>query len=725
MHAVSPCAHLVCRDCWDGSDFSACPICHRRIDPGDPFLRPTKNRTPGGEPGHLLGRDPAPAVATLLSPCDDPVESARDLLQALLARQTPLRYEDRAAVAVLVEDFWPMSADWLPERIPVSETRAVALAAAVRGGAHAAPDLLDRHLRTATDVLRLLVTLMGGDPGMRERLPRRISLPRPMRRALLARLDRMAVPYLVEDMCRYPEAWKRMAEVLHPFESHRRHPNAALAFAAVRGTRLNAESAFGRHLLQHAAGHPEAVTFDGVRLRRVSFAGRIEAAMRDGDHASALGLLVRRPGELARRLAHMARHVPAEGLVTAVTRTAPRVSPGVLVAALGQLRTPPGGTRMFLPRGGLAQAWIEPDDREPVPAQTINDVSAVIVSEMVRRASALPAINRAVLDEELADLLVPIAERSVSSALVRLPRGSIRPLSTGDRIRLFLHWMEPKDQRVDLDLSVALFDEKWQFIALCDYTKLRLADTAAVHSGDLTSAPEPLGASEFVDLDISRLRAVGGHYAVPVVFSFNDIPFEQLSRGFAGFLDSPGELFDPVAVRQRFDLTGSAKILVPFVADLRSRKMRWIDLHLSAAQGFHNLYSHHTEIARLCSSLEEVFGFGDRATLWELASWHAAGRSADVLVRHRDGGTSRYLRGRDEPIGDFAARLSSLGTPDERRSTVPRVDFAAVIKDDLELADGARVYALHPRNLDTTKVRLLDALDLLSPLSPCDTTLPP
>src|SRR6266498_3542546 len=33
---VNPCGHLVCRACFDGADFSACPICHRRINPDDP-----------------------------------------------------------------------------------------------------------------------------------------------------------------------------------------------------------------------------------------------------------------------------------------------------------------------------------------------------------------------------------------------------------------------------------------------------------------------------------------------------------------------------------------------------------------------------------------------------------------------------------------------------------------------------------------------------------------
>ncbi|HEY8978632.1 MAG TPA: RING finger family 4 domain-containing protein, partial [Streptomyces sp.] len=42
VHPVSPCAHLVCRVCWDGEEYAGCPICHRRIDADDPFLNPSQ-----------------------------------------------------------------------------------------------------------------------------------------------------------------------------------------------------------------------------------------------------------------------------------------------------------------------------------------------------------------------------------------------------------------------------------------------------------------------------------------------------------------------------------------------------------------------------------------------------------------------------------------------------------------------------------------------------------
>jgi len=696
--------HLVCRACWDGADFGACPICHRRIDLTDPFLRPADDTFAEAAVGNVR----VPDRFTLLGLCDDPAGWARETLTTLLSRQGAPRAEDRTAITVLIDRFWPRSAEWLPDRIPARESRAIVLAAAVQHGWF---EPLGRHIDSATDVLRLLCALMGGDPGLRGRLPHRTGLPRQVRRALLAALDRLALPYLVEDLLRYGEAWKRMAEVLHPHEFHRRYPDAALAFAVVRGTRLERGTPMADALLERAAAYPEVLYLKGVRLRARTFAGRVEAVLR-ADPAEALDLLARRPGELLRRTADLARRVPADALAEAVRAAAPRVSPAVLIATLGRLRTPPGGARMFLPRGGMAKIWVEPDTREALPGTTVAAVSAVLAGELLCRASALAPIERALLDEELTDLLAPVAERSASASLVRLPRGSVRPIPDADRIRLFLHWVQPEAVRVDLDLSVALFDERWRFIGLCDYTNLRLDGDAAVHSGDLTSAPEPLGASEFVDLDVPALRAVGGRYVVPVVFSFTGVPFHHLVRGFAGFMETPEGLFEPLAVRQRFDLTGPGKIHVPLVADLWSRTMRWADLNATAFGRFHNVARHGEQLARLASAVEEVFGLGAHVSLWEVARWHAAARAREVVVRHRDGTATRI---------DVRSGGEDVRSLDEGNGAA---DFAALIRDDAPVAEGAEVYALHPERLDPAKIRFLDAPDLVSRLAPAGVSVP-
>ncbi|MCA2223840.1 TerD family protein [Nonomuraea aurantiaca] len=584
----------------------------------------------------------------------------------------------RGDLETLLEAFWPESGDWLPESVPVKETRAVVLAVALRRDA---PELLSKHLETATDVLRLLYVLMDADPGLRIRPRRRVSLPRAVRRTLLSCLD--AMPYAIEDLLRYGEQWKRMAEVLHPHEQHARYPNAALAFAALRGTRLDPGTAFGRTLLELAARRPGLLRVRDGRLVATSFASRVETDTPASEPA---------PAGLA--------------------GVAARVAPGVLIAALGQLRTPPGGRRLFLPRGGTARFHTRPDDRPPLPDEIVLEAERTLAAELLRRAAALPSLRRVLLDEGLADLVAPTSERTAVKALVRLPRGSLQPIPAGERLRFFLHWAEPKGTLVDLDLSVAVFDERWAFVGVCDYTQLRLG-TAVTHSGDLTSAPEPLGSSEFIDVNVRALR---GRYLVPVVFSYNDVPFEELVRGFAGFMEQPEGLFDPLAVRQRFDLTGQAKILVPLVADLWTRTMRWADFNLSAAGFRHSVAGSADELSLLGAALEQAFTH--RVTLWEVGCRHAAARATEVLVRDRHGELVRYERRPGEDVAAFADRLMARADapPVGRPASFDGVELAMLVHGDLPLPGGCAAYALHPDGLGD--VRRLGAADLLSELSP-------
>lgn len=427
VHPVSPCAHLVCRTCWDGSDLSACPLCLRRIDRKDPFLRPSFDEE---QPAHVLSDR-----LRLLSPATD--DSARETVEALLARRAPLSAADRADLLVLLDGADP---SWLPDEIPVRETRALVIAHFLADD----PELIDRT-DTATDVLRLIFALMDADPGLRTPPARRKSLPRATRRLVLQRLDRMPVETLVEDLLRHERAWKRIAENLHPFEFATRFPVAALAFAVLRRTDLDLRTAAGRAVAGEAAAQPLIRVEDG-RLVMSTFAARVEAAFAQGRPEQALDLLRERPGDLVRRLVHLARVLPPERhamLVEALTTAVSDVSPAVITAALGQVRTPPGDLRLFFPRGGTARIWTAVDEREPLPGEPALELSGVLTGEMLRRATDLPRWRRAFLDEELARLAAPGSERSASSSLLRMTRGSAVPIPQDELLRLFLHWVEP------------------------------------------------------------------------------------------------------------------------------------------------------------------------------------------------------------------------------------------------------------------------------------------
>jgi hypothetical protein len=742
VHPVAPCAHLVCRVCWDGSEYSGCPLCHRRVDPADPFLKPAP-------PRRARQAEVSVGPLKLLALGRDARADAVTALRTLLARRTPLPPRDREDLAVLLAHA-PAGVEWFPGEIPVRETKALVLGRMLRVRERRADalQLLDAHLTTATDVLRLLCVWSGGEADLIEP-PRLRSLPRGLRRRLLALLDGFAVPPLVEDVLRHPVLWKRAAEILHPYESYARHPRAALAFAVLRGTET-AGTALGEALLRTAAAHPDAVRVDGTRLRAVTFGARVEQALAEKDTRAALALLAHRPGELLRRLDHLLRlndlTALPDGFAEVLGRVLPQAGPAPLLAALGRLRVRhlPLERRVFFPRGQVTHAYTLDDTRPPLAPAVTGEVCALLEAEAVRRLSAAPRVELAVLDSALTGLAVPATERADTKALVTMGRGSTQPLPHGEVMRLFLHWTEPAKTRVDLDLSVALFDEDWEFAGLCDYTNLVYGERSAVHSGDLVSAPAPHGATEYVDLDLAALGGRGVRYALPVVFSFNDIPFERLLDAFAGFMTLPSSAeeardasYDPRTVRQRYDLVGDSRIHVPLLVDLRHRTFLWADLHLSAEEGFHSLYRHGADLGRAGRDLYQYFAHG-RTTLWDLAVWHAAARADEVAVVRRapEPGAAdelwHYVRNADEPDTAFAARVRALDAPQRRERPegdgVPVEELAAeaAAKKRVLLAlvhgdvapEGAtgEVYRLLPGPVDGCGLVPLAAGDLVAAL---------
>ncbi|MFD7324562.1 MXAN_6230/SCO0854 family RING domain-containing protein [Streptomyces sp. NPDC059875] len=737
VHPVSPCAHLVCRRCWDGAQYDGCPICHRRIDPADPFLRPTPATPPAEEDEEESSAGP---LRLLALGRDRSADAAKALL-TLLARRTPLSPDDRDDLKVLLTAA-PTTLDWLPAEIPVRETKALLLGTLLRDPATRETVLpeLDVRLTTATDVLRLLAVWSGGEADLLE--PRRFrSLPRPLRRRLLAVLDGLDVTSLVEDLSRHPGLWKKAAETLHPFERHDRHPRAAMAFAVLRSTDTTAVP-HGEELRRTAAEHPRAVRIDGGRIKPHTWTGRVETALAARDMDTALTLLAQRPGELVRRLDHLLRLYGSDTLHARVAevlrRALPGAGPGPLLAALGQLRIRhlPGDRRVFFPRGRVTHAFTLDDRRPPLPAQLTEEVVDLLESELLRRLGAAPRFDTAVLDSALAGLAVPSSEGAAVKALVSVPRGSTQPLPRGEVLRMFLHWTQPTRTRVDLDLSVALFDADWSYVGLCDYTNLVYGERAVVHSGDLTSAPAPKGATEYADLDLAALAEAGVRFAMPIVFSYNNVPFEQLLDAFAGFMALPsregrGAAYDPRTVRQRYDLVGDSQIHVPMLVDLVHRTFLWTDLHLPPSEGFQSVWAHSADLGRVGKDLYQYFTAG-RTTLWDLAVWHAAARTDAVTVLRRAGEGPdevwEYRRRNEEPVESFADRIRTAGSPEARRAAEDGRAVAAAGASGrhafLALLDGdvvpdrstGTVYRLLPGPVDGCGLEQAAAGDLVASL---------
>ncbi len=398
LGALSPCGHLVCRECWAGGTYAGCPVCHRRVAV-DPFLA-----WDAASADALIGTD---GKLRLLFLGFDMVGVARDRFERLIGSGEPLSADERHEVEAVIDELGPKVARWLPRAIARPETMAIAVArlwtvapdrAAMARGTTA-------HLATATDVLRVAVVLMGGPPTLAEPLRLR-SVSRGLRRAILDALDRLPADEVVDHVSRRRGLWKRVGERLHPFEEAARRPTATLAFAVARGTRL-ATATFAE-AVQASATTVTTVRRVGDSLQLAAWAAPVEDGLRRGDTLLAIARLAQRPTQLLRRADHVLRVAAA---------SAPATIPDVIAA----IRT---AIRRGEPRGliGLAHHFAA---RADAPAIAVCEA---IRGELVARAEARKLFPRAVIDRDLAPALWEIAAIHAAARAnviyVREPDGS-------------------------------------------------------------------------------------------------------------------------------------------------------------------------------------------------------------------------------------------------------------------------------------------------------------
>lgn len=518
-----------------------------------PDYRPSPREPLPGDDGALTGLD----LATK--------QELERIVADLLAQATPFSAQDRADLTAL-RNFGPEVAP----QVAVKENLAVLTVTF--------PDLdFSASYRTVTDVLRLAVALAGGDVSLAEpcRFP---SFSRSQRRRLLGLLDAVGRVQdgrdSTEEMARRCERWKRLARHLRPGDYARRFPRAA------------------ELLHQVASGDAEA-----------GFTSHLEEAVARRDVEGALRLLTTRPGVFARRLNHLLRlcgdDAARERVVAEFARVAPEVSLPVLVR-LWEYFSSPGPEvlpwRVVAIKAATgAKTTLIPSTRRPGPAD-----AAVVrtVEEALRQRGHL---GRITVDQGLYEgYTVPLGQRSASPGLRTAGRGTRLPLPAGETIRFFLHWRdlpeatEPsgppvtvnsRGTRVDLDLSAFFVSEDFTRTEQIAYYNLR--STAAVHSGDLTSAPD--GAAEFIDVTLTEALRQGWRYVVMTVHSFSHHPLSEVPECWAGAMArgtdaQHGEVFEASTVMQRLDLTSPGFNATPFVIDLAERRLIWWDLPVGVGE---------------------------------------------------------------------------------------------------------------------------------------------
>jgi hypothetical protein len=750
-HVLDPCAHIVCDQCFDGSNYTACPICNRKVDPTSPFFKPDP-KGPRAAPKEKVRFKLLDTGAEGTS-VEGVERDARALVDAFCARPQAMSPNDIADLKDIVRDFDVRVLPWLPDRIVVKENMAHVFGALFRE-ARDPMTLLPvaaAHLRTATDVLRLVAAFSGADPSLQPTrtvrtfkdpgTPRRwwgkmseppkrgrgrngeiyasvlhrrfrvAKMSRPLRRALLAVLDALNADSLVEDMLRHRSYWVWLGQFLHPHEHPSRFPNVVRAFEIVRG--------------QSPSGKP-APTFH-------TFAARVERAVRANNADMMMNALEARPGELARRFDHALRVAgksarERERVLSAFTAKIDAMTTPVLLTlrALLPTRMKKAPVRIFWPKGGAARAPSQPDERPLLSSDVVAPAVRAIDVELLRRFALKPAFEQALIDRQLEEIVVPFNERTASRSAVALPRGSRVDVPASKAVRLFLHWCEPEKggTRTDIDLSVGFYDDAWRYVGVCSYYQLKgevNGKSVAKSSGDFTSAPFPDGASEFVDVDRAAALKAGARFAVMVVNNYSGMTFTALARGFAGLMlrdDLGGSHFDPRSVELKFDLQGDNGVFLPLVLDMRDDVIHWIDAYSKGMPALNNVEKSNTAITKVCPELIDYFAWGARASMLDLALLHAAARCSRVFVRS-SAAVHRFERGPQEDALAFLARLRTGATAAngaiQGAAALAELDatkpwFAALLHGDVDVPDGSTAYALFRERITTS----IAAADLLS-----------
>lgn len=149
-HVLNPCRHVVCDRCFDGANYSACPVCEQHVDRSSPFFQPDGQR---GQPKESV-------PFKLIDLAEDEEREARLFFANLCERTQALSPSDRQALIVIVREYQARVLERVPAKVPVRENVALVFGTLLQElDASAVLPHARRFLTTATDVLRLIAVM--------------------------------------------------------------------------------------------------------------------------------------------------------------------------------------------------------------------------------------------------------------------------------------------------------------------------------------------------------------------------------------------------------------------------------------------------------------------------------------------------------------------------------------------------------------------------------------
>lgn len=412
-------------------------------------------------------------------------------------------------------------------------------------------------------VLLALYTIEGGHKGDRDEAVLNLrdgsapavmflSIPMGVRKAVVTRLGEVTEGFRADMLLSHRPLWRKALKSMHA-RSLAKTPEQIRAVDIINGN---------------------------IDYRTLE--STVESLIAEGRADEAVDVLRERPGLLYRRAGMLAARVGNLGhLASALADLGSRAPLTTLISAYNGLVNYNNTAGKVVSVAGQENHVIHNDRNldEKAVKTLVDAVHQGIVNNL--RGKDISGIAGSVVK----DAPVSLVNRDKSDTDRSLLRGE-RTAVEGSTVRAFMHWFNV-DCHTDLDLSVALFSEGFQKIDMVGWNS-SYTTRSMTYSGDITNAPRPRGAAEFVDIYLDRAVSEGYRWAVMHVQSYSGDLLNEVDV-LAGVMDrdavQSGEIFDPRTTAAGFHPTASSKSVIPLIVDLETREMIWVDTALKSSGG--------------------------------------------------------------------------------------------------------------------------------------------
>ena len=534
-------------------------------------------------------------------------EELVELFKQLASANTSLSKQDKEDLACMFEHI-PGIVQYLPQEITFKENAAYIAKLYIENAPIFSINAIKPYFKTATDVLRFATALSNGDLSLAQNCKFK-SFSRKERRVIMELFHECSC--LEEDLARNVGRYIRLGERLHVGEYADRYKKVYRAFEKIR---------------------------NGEKIR--TYGGELAMAYEKKDFVRVLELLKERPGEFARRLDYTLRECnDSMEVLNAFEKVAMQVSTPVLLQVREHfIHRNSGDLRVYFPKGKLSQARCIDTPLKKMDEDLCKRIVDICDYALVEHFKEREPMGKVYVADSMKNYLVPFNQRSASKAVKTIVPGSCVSIEKNTKaIRGFIWWTNMENgERVDLDLSMGIFDENFRYMQHISYTNLRSQKFAACHSGDITNGGNANGngASEFLDVDIDQAIKSGARYLVYQVYCYTKQAFNTLPHVHFGFMEredvNSGEIYEPKTVKQKINITSESKITIPVIFDCVERKVIWCDMNLALAGcklGGNNIESNLSSVELACYCMVHMH----KPTIYDLIQLHvkARGTSCD------------------------------------------------------------------------------------------------